>query len=77
MLDPLINHDASILLLCRGEQDFSHIIPVKMPDSADSKVQWNEAQRVWNQHSVMWKSWIPCYGVKNVSIVEVRLCTLI
>lgn len=76
VLDPLIHPGSSSLLLCWGKEECCRIIPAQIPDSADSTAQWNEAQSVWNQHNMKWKSRLPCYGVKGVTVVEVRLFPL-
>lgn len=73
VLDPLIRPGSSSLLLCWGKEECCRIIPAQIPDSEDSTAQWNEAQSVWNQHTMKWKSRLPCYGVKGVTVVEVRL----
>lgn len=76
VLDPLIRPDSSSLLLCWGREECCRIIPAQIPNSADSTAQWNEAQSAWNQHNMKWKSRLPCYGVKGVTVVEVRLFPL-
>lgn len=77
VLDPLMSRDSSTLLLCSGEEDSCRIIPAHIRDSADSTAQWSKARRVWNQHNMNWRSWLPWYGVKSVSVVKVRLCPLV
>ncbi|KAJ0109502.1 hypothetical protein J7T55_000428 [Diaporthe amygdali] len=73
VLDSLMSQDSSTLLLCGGEEDCCRIIPAHIRDSADSTAQWTEAQRVWNQHNMNWRSWLPWYGVKSVSVVKVKI----
>ena len=73
ILEPMVKSDASTLLLCWGEKEHCHILPAKIRDSADSIGQLSDALHAWLQHQASWRSWLPWYGVHNVTIIEVIL----
>ena len=75
MLAPLINTDHtdhSVVLLCWGKPNKCHIIPVKIPISADAVAVWQEIRRGWFAHRGGWRKRAPLLGVRQVDIVDVR-----
>lgn len=71
VLKPLTSTDSSVLLLCWGEADCCHILPAQIRDSANATAQWSQAQRAWQRHRTSWRSRLPWYGVKKVTVVKV------
>lgn len=53
LLEPVLgsdNSESSSIFLCWGKESRCHIVPVKIPDSADDVAIWQEIRRVWYAH---------------------------
>ena len=75
LLEPVLgsdNSDSSSVLLCWGKESRCHIVPVKIPDSADDVAIWQEIRRVWYTHRGGWRARLGLFSVRKVDIVNVR-----
>jgi hypothetical protein len=74
ILSPMLadeTEQSASILLCWGKQDQCQVVPVKIPHSADALAQWHEIRRMWYAQRGMWRKYMPMYGVKEVSVVDV------
>jgi hypothetical protein len=74
ILGPMLadeTEQSASILLCWGKQDQCQVVPVKIPHSADALAQWHEIRRMWYAQRGMWRKYMPMYGVKEVSVVDV------
>jgi hypothetical protein len=47
ILKPMLDKDASSILICWGEKECCHIVPVIVADSADEVTAWREMSRTF------------------------------
>lgn len=71
ILEPMLDN-ASSILICWGEKERCHIVPVIIAGSADEVTAWREISRTFYAFKGNWRRYIPAFGVKQVDIVEVR-----
>jgi len=71
-LKPMLDKDASSILICWGEKERCHIVPVIIANSADEVTAWREISRAFYAFKGSWRRYIPAFGVKQVDVVEVR-----
>jgi hypothetical protein len=64
--------DSSSIFLCWGKDNRCHIVPVKIPNSANDVTVWQEIRRAWYAHRGDWRKRLNLLGVREVGIVEVR-----
>lgn len=72
-LDAFTQPGCSVLLLCKGNQEDCHIIPVSIQDSADPNEQWKQAQKSWNNRKGMLRSIFHWYQVTSIEMAGVSL----
>lgn len=72
ILKPMLYKDASSILICWGEKECCHIVPVIVADSADEVTAWREISRAFYAFNGSWRRYILAFGVKQVDVVEVR-----
>jgi hypothetical protein len=74
VLEPMLanadRYPASVLL-CWGEQDCCQILTIKTSDPTDSVALWHEIKWAWYARKGSWRRYIPLYGVRKVSVVDV------
>lgn len=71
--DAFLQPGCSVLLLCQGNQEDCHIIPVSIKDSADQSEQWTQARNIWNSRRGMLRSIFDWYRVTSVEMAEVSI----
>ncbi|KAK9413604.1 hypothetical protein SUNI508_11813 [Seiridium unicorne] len=72
-LDAFTQPGCSVLLLCKGNQEDCHIIPVSIKDSADPSEQWNQARKTWNSRRGMLRSIFHWYRVTSIEMAEITI----
>ncbi|PMD52179.1 uncharacterized protein K444DRAFT_709177 [Hyaloscypha bicolor E] len=76
ILEPVLgsdDSDSSSIFLCWGKDNRCHIVPVKIPNSADDVTVWQEIRRVWYAHRGGWRKRLNLFGVREVGIVEISI----
>ena len=63
-----VNH---LVILCWGDKDCCHIVPVNIGNEADEVNAWESIREAWYERRGNWRKYIPFYGVRQVDVVEV------
>lgn len=73
-LQPLVGNKSSgsiSVLLCWGKPENCDILPVVLSTSADDVEIWKEIRRAYYARRGYWRSLMPLFAVKKISIAEV------